>query len=368
MSAALIAVSVAHGAPVVHSGDRAAAVAAVAEAAGVDPATLQPVPFEALRRGPPVLTAGGPAVGCRGASGVDEALEKAEGVLLYGRFEEAAARLDEARDAVLCATADTPPATLARIEVFAGLLAEERRAPDLAAARYRTALGFHRQAAWPDSYPPDRRTLFDATAAAFAPEATRLQVRPGHTVATIEGRPLPDGGEVAVGEHVVRVGAVAARITLDPVPNQLVLPGAFPDEALGWADDDERRGDLTALLAAGLGEGTAVWVVADDHVWRGVAGRTDWDGFAPSAPEPRPEARRRGGLALPVAGVVTTLVGAGLGVGGTALANGAARRAATSPEAWEAHQARYRLGVGVLTVGWGLSGVGAAVGAVGVVR
>jgi hypothetical protein len=359
-------------APLVHDGDPEAAALAAALRGGVDPTTLEPVSLESLRGRPPVLLAGGQASGCpEGASPapVAEALSRAEGSLLYGRFEEALSALIQARQAVLCSGEPVSAPALARIELLTGLIAQERGDETTARARYLAALGYDPQIPWPSSYHAERRALFDTARAELPSATTELAVRPLQPPATLDGQPLPLA--VPVGEHVVQVGAVAVHVVLDEAPNRLVVPSAYPADALAWAGDEQRRAELSALLAATLGEGTEAWVVHGDEVWRGLAGRTDWQAFpAPVAPAPAPEPEPVPGPPRPrwaerlVAGGLVALGGVAVGAG-TAWANGSAREAEGS---WGQEHDRlrqsYHLGLFTVGAGWGLVGAGAGLGAI----
>jgi hypothetical protein len=367
----------ARAAPLVHDGPPEAAISVAAAHGG---AGLSPTPLDSLRAAAPVLLAGGAITICApgGPPDAEALLRKAEGALLYARYDEAQARIAEARNAALCASQTPGAGVLARIELFAGLVAEEQRDDAAAEERYRVAIAYDPKVEWPQAYPPERRARFDEVLARGMPATTTLQVRPSTPPATIDGHPADP--TVPVGEHVVRIGAIAVRVTLDEAPNKLIVPTAYPPESAGWMGDDARKVDLTALLAATMGEGTDLWLVHDGSAWHGLAGRTDWDAFPaepsaappvsqqpPPSPAPGAEPRDRGrSLAR---GVLTGVVGLGLGIGGTLLANDAAHDSAVAtPATWGGARNRYYVGAGMLGTGWTLCGVGATVTIVGLVR
>jgi hypothetical protein len=362
-------------APLVHDGDPQAAIDAASRRGGVDPGMLEPISLQELRGRPPVLLAGGQAQGClEGATPapVPEALTRAEGALLYGRFDEAMSSVIQARQEVLCSGAPTPPGLLARIELLTGLIAQERGDEATARTRYLAALVYDPQIPWPQAYPAERRTLFDTARTELSSATTSLSVRPLQPPALLDGQAMPQA--VLVGEHVVHVGSVAVHVVLDEAPNRLVVPPAFPPDALSWAGDDAHRAELSALLAATLGEGTDTWVVHGENVWHGIAGRTDWEAFltlpdpvVPVPVEPTvPEQPRRWGVTL--AGGGLALLGGVAGTAGTLWANGTARKAeGTWGSTYDGLHQTYRLGLITAGVGWGLVGVGAGVGGAGYV-
>ena len=294
MLALILSATGAHATPVVCEGPSceggpAAAISLVAERGQVDPATLSAVSLAELRGRPPVLLAGGHAESCSRpplTGGVQMALDSAEGALLYGRFEEASAGVTNARQAVLCAAEPTSSATIARIELVAGLIAQEQGDEATATARYAAATRYDPSVPWPSTYPSDRRTLFDAARSNPPPPETSLTVRPSVPPPSVDGAPL--GGPLRAGEHIVRSGNVAVRISLDEVPNRLVIPAAYPPDALSWAGDEARRPELSSLLAATLGEGTEAWIVSGQDAWRAIAGRTDWTAFPSPVARPDP--------------------------------------------------------------------------------
>ena len=144
------------------------------------------------------------------------------------------------------------------------------------------------------------------------PDPVLLDVIPRVSIA-IDGRPAEVPLAGYPGEHLIEAeGSGWYWVALPAAPDTLVLPAAFPPEAIGWVADEVRREALSALLAATLGEGIRATVVADGRVWTGTTGRSDWTvrdrpGGPPVAVRrPRPLAP----ALLVVAGSASTAIGA----------------------------------------------------------
>jgi hypothetical protein len=104
----------------------------------------------------------------------------------------------------------------------------------------------------------------------------------------VDGRRVTRRVSIAAGDHVVQVGTgavITTRIRLSPGDEAtLVVPGALDASALGWALDAEKRGALQGALAAVIGEGFQVYVVAGEEVLRHTTGEDAWAPVRAAAP------------------------------------------------------------------------------------
>ena len=328
------------------------------------PADAEPVPFDTLRAAPPALSSGLPTQSCAEPSSMDVA--DIESALLY-------AELDRAEAAVSAAVAWAPCAALSAPELSAlmrtwGIVAAHTEGP--AQERFTIARTMFPGMAWDERFAPRYRQGFDA--AQPSATETQLTVLPRGDV-LIDGQPTTPN--LAVGMHIVSIGSVGAWVDLLDAPDTLVLPAAYPDDALSWIADDARRSELTALLAVTLGEGERAMVHHDGVLWEGLTGRVDWTAQTPTTPEqqvdPPPLPPRRGiGPVVAISGGVLAAAGIGLAAGGYSLASSNAEP--SSSVSGSDRQRRYntgrtlsRLGLG-LAIGGGLAtGGGVALSVVG---
>ena len=90
--------------------------------------------------------------------------ERPAEVTQVGHGVRSDARLAEAREAALCGPV-VAAGSLGRLELVAGIVAEERGLDDFAAGRYALALAYAPELPWHEAYPPDRRLLVVAAGA-----------------------------------------------------------------------------------------------------------------------------------------------------------------------------------------------------------
>ena len=374
-----LALTVAHATPVVHDGDPGAAIQTAQRHLG--PADRQPIPLEQLLAADPALRVGA-AVGCTQPSdpvpGVAGQIEALEGALLYLELDRAADLVDAARRAAVCATAPVDAAELARIELLDGIRHELLDDPQGAAARFAVAVGYDPAVPWNDAFPPERRPRFDEARAAEPQPGVALTIHPAGAVVTVDGGSATPPLSLSPGEHLITVGGVGVRIEVEAdVPDTLVVPAAFGADALSWMADD-RRSDLSALLAQGLGEGVAAVVVSGDSAWSGTTGRTDWRAHpatpttaGQTAPDPVPLT-----IQPPRWPKTLMVIGGGLAVAGGVAAGlgwqqgGAAAQDAAvplPPEDYAALQQRYDRAAVLTYIGYGVAGVGLSTTSLGLV-
>jgi len=166
--------------------------------------------------------------------------------------------------------------------------------------------------------------------------STSFQVVPRVSELWVDGTPVrPDSvARLVTGRHLVQyrgapAGAVASLwVQLDAnAPATLALPELLPADVTRWADDDQLRPQLAALLGI-LGEGELYVLTPEGHVWRGAPGDPrDWERVLAEGGD------RRG---LRAAGRITTISGGAL-IGAGAITMGvacAASKGRTEGEAW----------------------------------
>lgn len=146
----------------------------------------------------------------------------------------------------------------------------------------------------PDEHELDRRADAIGTAdgrdIAFAVKdkkllSTSFQVVPRVAALWVDGSPVkPEAVQrLITGRHLVQyqpqAGAPVASlwVQLDAnAPATLAIPDLLPDDITRWADDDQLRPQLAALLSI-LGEDDLYVVTPDAHVWEGAPGAPrDW--------------------------------------------------------------------------------------------
>lgn len=396
--------SMALGAPplaadtVIHEGDPAAATAAVADRAKVDPASLAPIALTEWVAKRPAQISAGTVEDCAGErtdlaglrrhlAAVDEALAAKDYEFILGP-----ARAGE--KAALCLDGDLPAADLARIEFAVGVGAAANGDADAAQAAWQQAVRLDPKASWIATVPPEMKPGLDLAVAESAKRTVPLTVVPSDRIA-VDGAPgTPAATQVAPGAHWVRIGDNNLRIQVqagtEPV---LVAPAELGAGATGWVTDPARGLDLFRAAEALAPAGTLYVVTTDGRVFRRSA--TGWDelGVAPPADAvatvtPPPPGEELTGDVEPVdvprrdqegrgfnAGSALLPIGGALAIGGaaiTATALGAGNRAiedASTPgislsefdDARDSYDsARSRIFVGDALIGAGvvLAGIG----------
>lgn len=316
------------------------------------PSDAEPIDFQTLRDAAPALRSGLPTETCGEPVPID--LAAIESAMLYGELERA-------EEAASAAVAWAPCAELSPLELSAlmrtwGLVAAHTGGPAL--QRFTIARTLFPSMAWDERFAPRYRQDFDLAEAPFAD--TFLTVLPAVEV-QIDAQPPPLN--LLVGRHMVSIGSVGAWVELLDAPDTLVIPSAFPADALSWMAQEARREELTALFAVTLGEGERAMVHHNGLLWEGTTGGIDWVRLTDPTPvasnDPVPPQRRRSpGVLVAISGGVLTAVGLGLSGGGYSMAsqNAEPRPSMSSSD----RESRYnmgrtlsQLGVG-LTIGGGL--------------
>jgi hypothetical protein len=299
-----------------------------------------------------------PADSCGAEASTDT--DEIQSALLY-------AELDRAETLASAAIAWAPCADLAAPDLsdllrIWGIVAVHQEGP--AAERFAIARSMFPEMVWDDRFAPRYREAFDAYEAAF--EQTELTVFPPGDL-RIDGTQSTDT-TLSAGRHVVTLGSNGAWVTLLDAPDTLVLPAAYPDDALSWMADETLRPALTELLAVTLGEGERAMVHHDGTVWTGTTGRVDWQALPsllPTEAPPLPQAKSRPtGPILAISGGGLALVGIGLAAGGYAMASSNADQNPSTTGA--VRSKRYLMGRTLSQVGLGIGIAGGVVSGTGV--
>ncbi len=283
------------GGVVLHANeDPEMARARVAVAVGISPADLETSTLAAALDGlPPMLIGPGEVTACSGAfqTSLAEALDAAEGAVMYMEYDTARATLATASASFTCLTEPLDPAQGARVWFLQGLVAHELGDKSAAWEAFRQARLIAPDLSWDENFSPTARPLFDGVGAELAntPSSTLMVVPEppvdafwvnGQATDTEQGR-LP----LVSGNHLVQIGQPTRSLSLSlngDLDAALVLPSELPADIATWALQDERRDALVpVLLAAGLGK-AAVFIPTSGAVWRYDPSTSIWAEFDPA--------------------------------------------------------------------------------------
>lgn len=300
-------------------------------------------------------------------SGADlhQAIADAEGDINYGRFDEAAARLDAAVAGTACLADPAVPADLARLFFLRGVLHMLASDPSAAFAAFRQAVVLVPDLGWDEAFAPERgKDLFDSARAARDREGTTwVAVMPPSRADAlrVDGLAWPADTPrlpLYVGRHLVQVVAPttgvasSAWVTVAPGQEARIVPlAALADADLRALRRESGRAELAVVAAAALPDEDAVYAVLDGSVWRLDQGR--WVRLA-RQPGRTPVARgvRYAGLGLTAGGAAWT------GLAWAAAAGHVRACAEGTPEDCAAHEAPYRRAAALVPVGEALLGAG----------
>jgi hypothetical protein len=361
---ALVAIA---AAPLVTDGAPDAS-ARVAAASGLPAGSFVPIDLASLRAKPPVAL-GGAVELCAGEPATNAAIaelaRQAKGDVLYVDYEAAASKLATARAMVPCLAEPADAAVIARVELLRGVLAVVQGQP--ADRAFADAKAIDPHASWDADFGDVGQAAFAAASPAMVP--LRVEA-PGATALRVDGALVGADATVPRGRHVVQTADPAVTVVVDAADSTvLVVPAAYPADALHGLSAADRWPSATRLLAAALGEGELVYVASDGAVLRATTGRSDWERLDhPVIAENPPPTPARHGHPLSIGGTAALGVGVGAGILGEALFLGANddRCAATSTEAWRAADARMGTASGVRAGGVALGAAGVALAVVGV--
>lgn len=277
-------------------GDAAAAVAQVARHARVAPSELRGVRLsELIGNRPPTLLGSGrvfPCTGRRTTLGeVTAAAERAKGSVAFMDYAQALVDADAALGALSCLTESADGAMGSRILFLRGVALYYAGNVDEARAAFRQAHLFQPGLGWDPDFPTEPQRVFDEALSELANAQTaRITVVPGPAAVpvVVDGRRITRAVSVSAGDHLVQVGGprvASVRVNLVAGGDStLLVTDAVDDTAVRWASEDERRGELSLVLAAVVGDGFVVYVVHGERSYRLTTGETAWERL--DAPEP----------------------------------------------------------------------------------
>ncbi len=236
--------------------------------------------------------------------------------MLYAELDRAETLASDAMAWAPCAELSAPE--LSDLVRIWGIVAVHQDGPG--AERFAIGRGMFPEMAWDDRFAPRYREAFDAYEPAF--KQTQLTVFPPGDL-LFDGS-TPNSTTVTTGRHAVALGSNGAWVALLDAADTLVIPQAYPDDALSWMADETLRPALTELLAVTLGEGERAMVQHDGTVWMGTTGRVDWQVVSSQIRPPMPSdpivKRSPTGPIMAISGGLLTVVGIGLAAGGYAMA------------------------------------------------
>jgi len=383
----LVFLALAYGAdPVLHTGDREAALARAAADTHRPPADLRPTTLTELLRGrPTVLRGGGSVEVCArvpaSPESFAEALKRAESAMAFLEYDAALKDLDEAASLLGCLSAPADAAKASRMYFLRGLVFFFSDEAMAARAAWVQAHGFAPGLAWDDNFPPDGKVLFGEAAtiaAADAPTTLALVPPLGDEKLWVDGREMTlSEGRVTVsaGDHLVQYGAAGVttvRLTLDPgAEATLVFPHAVSDADLAWVVDAGGRTVLAEVLSAALGSDVPVYAVVDGRTWQGKTGSSEWlplDSAGPIASTEPETPKKRRTWYLATAGVGIAAASGISVIASYATAKDAEGKAegADDLETWDKQSQRYEAARTAYRVSWYVGAAGLLVGAAGI--
>jgi hypothetical protein len=230
--------------------------------------------------------------------------------------------------------------------------------------------------------PPDALPLFEEAAREVGETGVghlALVPIPEEGALWVDGRPQTlIGGDVELraGRHIIQIGSpkvITTQLVVDADElTTLILPATVPLSAASWANDPERRDELSTVLDAALTVGSTIYVSVEGQVWRTKVGSGEWEElrvptgfFAMGGGAPRGRF---------YAGHVLFWTGAASMVGGGAFATVSYLKVGTysrdgeraedfetydaAKELYQQANARFRIGLAITAGGAALTGVG----------
>jgi hypothetical protein len=372
----------AEAAPLVYEG--VSAEEAVARVQAIEPgAALEPLPWSELLRGRgPSLLGGGGWSPCAGAPTtalrLSDAVARARKALDYVRIAEARLALDDATAALGCLTETPGRAAVAQVDYLRGVAAALDGDLEGARLAFGAALRLDPDLRWDLRYSPDpgERLLREAREA--LPPGVALTLWPPQPSGLwIDGEPVATGLlRLHPGRHLLQGAATGGSAGWLELPTDLTATLLLPAEAEGdlgdLGDAGGRGAAIPGLLAAAAPAGSAVYVVAGPHVWRGVTGGVEWAPLRPAVkvalpvapPPPRGRALVWSGAGLLAAGGLATGAYALLAAQAVGTCEEAIGR---DPGACGDAEAQHAAALGAIPWTAAVGGAGLVLGGVGVV-
>jgi hypothetical protein len=172
---------------------------------------------------------------------------------------------------------------------------------EAARGELRTALAFEPQLAWADGRVPEGGAELLQDLRSGETSEVRLLPTSSATGPWIDGRTAAGALTLSEGLHLLQysssVGIRSAWVVVGG-PATLVVPTGYRRPVIERVEDDARRSELEALIAAAVPEFYAAYVVHEGGVWLvaddGAGNVTTTPIAAPAEPEPVPEDEGKG--------------------------------------------------------------------------
>lgn len=255
---------------------------------------------------------------------LDKLLDEAEGHVLYLELENAKAKLQKALDRLVCSVDQIDSQRASRLGLLLGVVAIENGDKAAAFEHFAQAVRFDASVAWNRQFSPAGERLLEAARQEWrvTPKSTvKLfpAVRDPHMVASNgEAHPTPTGElQLAEGRNWVQVKTESgwAGIVLNVAPSlgqhSLHLPQVQNEATLGLVRTEEGRAELAGVVSHMVPNGTSVYLVHEEQLWRTASGLRIWENLGPEADEGGGEGKRYwpwiasgGGVAMAIAGLL----------------------------------------------------------------
>jgi hypothetical protein len=313
--------------PVLHVGEDPGILLSKAAAASKRPVDdLRVMTFGEMTRSKPSLMLGGGRVeSCFGAPSTDasmrSSLERVERALAYMETDKAVAHIQVGEDAIRCLSEPGDAQRIARLAFLKGFVAAEEGDEAAARVAFELAHSVDRNVVWDEDFPPDAKPMFEAVGkevAERAPRTVRLVPQPSDGVVWIDGQRqvLTDGlMSLTPGKHLVQIPGfkmttvwvhlraldpgeanTVAQMDDDTAESEdptaeeetraesppsaqyptLIVPGAVPDEAVGWVTNPEQHADLDLVLSVLYDPDSMVYFSADGLLVAHPVGSAKW--------------------------------------------------------------------------------------------
>ena len=316
---------------------------------------------------------------------LDKLLDDAEGQILYLELENAAVKLQQAVDLLVCSVDQIDPQKASRLGLLLGVVAIENGDKAAAFDHFSLAVRFDAEVPWNRQFSPGGERLLEAARQEWrvTPKSTvKLfpAVRAPHQIASNGAlHPAPTGQlQLSEGRNWVQVQTEAGwtGMVLNVAPSlgqhSLYLPRLQDEATLGLVRTEEGRAELSGLVQHMVPTGTSVYLVHEDQLWRTASGLRMWENLGPESGQGGGEGKRSwpwivagSGVAMAVAGLlVASNVNASMKSTRTGVYDAASRgdidRASKLQAEHDALRQRR-------AVGYTLAGVGGAIAASGLV-
>ena len=304
-------------------------------------------------------------------------IEKAENSLYFGELQQALSTLKEVGDTLNCLEGDIDIESLSNLFYLQGLVYFELGQEKEAANAYTMAFNFLPSKAWNDSFPDASKQLFDDIKKSLKTSPkVNFYAYPmvGGSSVFIDGIDVRNGEEVTKGRHLVsveRVGFAWLDIPDDAETISMVIPQHLPIETLDWASDPEKQAELSMVLSGIYPKNDRVYFEKDQKVWQLTVGHQDWTSLEipKTLIKPGTSPAVIASRVMTWGGIATLVIGGSI-ASYSGLQASAANRDGQTADSFDTYSQaqsrynssfdRYRVGIGVTTVGAALAGGGIA--------